>query len=536
MADAEKLKRALEQARQAGDAEAVAVFEADLAALQPKQQPVSISPVAETARAAAQGLTFGFADELEAALRTGKVSGAEYEQLRNQLRAQQEQFAQQYPMTSLGSQISGSLPIPGGIFAKAKQAPSLVRTIGTGAGIGGVSGYGASTGDETAGDIVRGALTGAGTSGALGGVGAMLSPKVQPAARKLQEEGVSLTPGAAFGGQIQAIEQGAESLPIVGQLIKSARQQSFQDFNRAAFNRSLKELDPNLKVPQDMNLRDAADFTYGQISSKYNEIYPQITLKYNNTLDKQLKALEKKHSASNLGEDASKQFQAKLNEIRSRVKSQPLTGGQLQALKEDLRMLTDAYRGATGSEKLLGNAIDDLENSIMLNLRNQNPEFARELKKADTAYANYKRAELASSSARGESGTFSPAQLESAVRQSDKSKGKSQYARGQALMQDLSSAGYDALGNKIPDSGTPSRLGIAGLLTMGANYLEPSAMLPTALATGMYTKPGMSLFNQLIRRRPAAIERAGTGVRAAAPFVQADPFLRMMSGEQDGGY
>ncbi len=531
MADAEKLRRALERARQAGDEEAVAVFEADLAALQPKQ-PVSISPVAETARSAAQGLTFGFADELEAALRTGRVSGAEYEQLRNQLRAQQEQFAKQYPITSIGSQISGSLPVPAGVFAKAKQAPSLIKTIGAGAGIGGVSGYGTSTGEDVGSDIMTGALTGAGTSGVLGGVGAMLAPKVQPAARALQEEGVSLTPGAAFGGQIQSVEQAAESLPIVGQLVKGARQQSFEEFNKAAFNRALKEIDPNIKVPTDMNLRDAADFTYSQISSKYNEIYPQITLQYNKTLDKQLKALEKKHSASNLGDDAAKQFKSKLNEIRTRVKSQPLTGGQLQALKEDLRMLTDAYRGATGSERLLGNAIDDLESSVMLSLRNQNPEFAKELKKADTAYANYKRAELASASAKGESGAFTPAQLESAVRQSDKSKGKSQYARGQALMQDLSSAGYDVLGNKIPDSGTAGRLGVAGLLTGGAQYLEPSAMLPTALATGIYTKPGMSAFNQLMRRRPAAVERAGTGVRAAAPFVQADPFLRMMMGDQ----
>lgn len=533
MADAEKLKRALEKAKQAGDAEAVALFEADLASLQPQQQaqPVAINPTAETARAAAQGLTFGFADELEAALRTGKVSGAEYEQLRNQLRAQQAEFAKQYPLASFGSQVSGGLAVPGAIFARAGQAPSLGRTVATGAGVGGTARYGMSTGEEPMSDVVTGAITGAVTGGALGGAGAMLAPKVQPAARKLQEEGVSLTPGAAFGGQVQAIEQGAESLPIVGQLVKGARQQSFQEFNKAAFNRALKEINPDIKVPKDMGLREAADFTYGQISSKYNEIYPQISLKYNNTLNKQLDALTKKHSEANLGADAATQFQAKVQDIKSRVEGKELSGGQIQALKEDLRMLTDAYKGATGSERLLGTAFDDLENSIMLSLRNQNPKFAKELKKADTAYANYKRAELAAASARGEAGAFTPAQLESAVRQSDRSKGKSQFARGQALMQDLSSAGYDVLGSKIPDSGTAGRLGLAGLLTGAAQYVEPSAMLPTALATGAYTKPGMAAFNQFIRRRPAAVEKAGTGLRAAAPYVQADPFLRMLMGE-----
>lgn len=533
MADVEKLKRALEKAKQAGDAEAVALFEADLASAQPQpqEQPVAINPTAETARAAAQGLTFGFADELEAALRTGQISGAEYEKLRNQLRAQQAEFAKQYPLAAFGSQVSGSLAVPGGVFARAGQAPSLGRTVATGTGVGGASGYGMSTGEEPMSDVVTGAILGAATGGVLGGAGAMLAPKVQPAARKLQEEGVSLTPGASFGGQIQAIEQGAESLPVVGQLVKGSRQQSFQEFNKAAFNRALKEINPDIKVPKDMGLREAADFTYGQISSKYNEIYPQITLKYNNTLNKQLDALTKKHSEANLGADAATQFQAKVQDIKSRVQGKELSGGQIQALKEDLRMLTDAYKGATGSERLLGTAFDDLENSIMLSLRNQNPKFAKELKKADTAYANYKRAELAASSARGETGAFTPAQLESAVRQSDRSKGKSQFARGQALMQDLSGAGYDVLGSKVPDSGTAGRLGLAGLLTGAAQYVEPSAMIPTAVATGLYTKPGMAAFNQFIRRRPAAVERAGTGLRAAAPYVQADPFLRMLMGE-----
>jgi hypothetical protein len=50
---------------------------------QPVPSPSVVAPVpystgAETARAAAQGLTFGFADELEAAFRSGRISGADY--------------------------------------------------------------------------------------------------------------------------------------------------------------------------------------------------------------------------------------------------------------------------------------------------------------------------------------------------------------------------------------------------------------------------------------------------------------------------
>ena len=73
--------------------------------------PVPYSTGAETARAAAQGLTFGFADELEAALRSGKISGADYEKIRNQLRAQQAQFAQEQPLRAGGTEFGASIPL-----------------------------------------------------------------------------------------------------------------------------------------------------------------------------------------------------------------------------------------------------------------------------------------------------------------------------------------------------------------------------------------------------------------------------------------
>ena len=54
--------------------------------------PVEYSGLAETARSVGQGLTFGTLDEIEAALRTGSISGPEYERQRNMLREQQKQF------------------------------------------------------------------------------------------------------------------------------------------------------------------------------------------------------------------------------------------------------------------------------------------------------------------------------------------------------------------------------------------------------------------------------------------------------------
>ena len=49
----------------------------------------------------------------------------------------------------------------------------------------------------------------------------------------------------------------------------------------------------------------------------------------------------------------------------------------------------------------------------------------------------------------------------------DRSKDKSKFAKGDALMQDLSESAKTALGNKVPDSGTPYRSMVAALAASG---------------------------------------------------------------------
>lgn len=490
---------------------------------------VPYSKGAETARAGLQGLSLGFADELEAALRSGAISGQEYETIRDQLRAKQEAFAKENPKTALAAEVVGGLATPLGVFGTAAKAPSILKSAVTGAGLGGIQGAGKSTsGEDLAGDIVSGTLTGGGFGAGAGAIGAAIAPQLQKGASALQKEGVPMTIGSAYGGLTQGVEQAAESIPMIGQLVTGARRQQYEAFNKAAFNRALKEIDPNVKVPVDMPLRDAADFTYSQISNKYTDLYPKITLKYNKTLDNQLNALEKKHN--NLG-DKSEQFKSTLNNIQNRLKDKSLSGGQIKALKEDLRQITDAYQGSIGTEKLLGDAYNDLENSVMMSIRNQNPKFAKELKQADTAYATYKKVENAAASAKGAEGVFTPAQLETSIKQGN----KSQYARGKALLQDLSNAGYDVLGNKVPDSGTASRAGLATLATTGAGFLNPKAIIPTAAASGLYTPFGMKYITPLLTaERPSVVNQYGTKLRAALPFGvgASDPLLQSLLGGQ----
>jgi hypothetical protein len=136
---------------------------------------VPYSGLAEGVRSIAQGATFSFADELEAALRSGSISGPQYEAIRNKLREQQKQFGYDYPEAMAPLEIGGALVAPlAGFKVLGRAAPAVQEAI-TGTTTLGKIGRGTAMGATT------GALTGAGTaeqdvgrqsaaSGAIGGI------------------------------------------------------------------------------------------------------------------------------------------------------------------------------------------------------------------------------------------------------------------------------------------------------------------------------------------------------------------------------
>jgi hypothetical protein len=155
--------------------------------------PVEYSGVAEAARAVGQGLTFGTLDEIEAALRTGSISGPEYERQRNILREQQKQFGMDAPIVKTSAEIGGSLIAPLGIARQvAKLAPATQALI---------------TGQTVPSQIARGTAIGTAT-GAASGYGF---------AEK--EDGSEAAVGGVFGGILGG------SVPVVvkgaGTLIKN---------------------------------------------------------------------------------------------------------------------------------------------------------------------------------------------------------------------------------------------------------------------------------------------------------------------------
>jgi hypothetical protein len=87
---------------------------------------IPFSPRAEAARSAVGGATFGFGEELEAALRTGAISGQQYEEMRNRLRAQQQAFQKEYPVAGAVTEFGGAIAAPMGAYkALGRTAPAV---------------------------------------------------------------------------------------------------------------------------------------------------------------------------------------------------------------------------------------------------------------------------------------------------------------------------------------------------------------------------------------------------------------------------
>lgn len=481
--------------------------------------PVPYSPTAETARAAAQGLTLGFADELEAALRSGSISNDEYKRIRDQLRAQQGQFRQETPGQALAADVGGALAMPLGAIAKpVTRAFGMGGDVALGTGLGAATGVGmAPTMEQAPEEAVKGGIIGGLFSGGVSGIGRLLAPNVRPEAAALREQGIPMTPGSAFGGRIQQMEQQAESIPVLGRIITGAREQQFEKFNTAAYNKVLGNLDPKLKVPANVTGRDAFNFVEQQIQNQYENVVPNLRITYTPRVEQSFDAIKKRYSGTKLPEDLRKGFESYVDGLKADFSTtQVMNGRRAQAIKQDLADLANSYSQETGAQKLLGNAYRDLQGLYMNLMKNQNPAYAKDLQKADSAFRDFVRVQTAVAKTRGEEGIFTPAQLEASVRQTDRSARKGAFARGAAPMQDLSGTGVSVLGTKVPDSGTAGRGMTAALLTGGASMVDPRMAALTGLATLPYFGVGERL---MFSPRPASFTEAVQRARAASPFA-----------------
>lgn len=144
----------------------------------PASWQIPVESAEQALRAARQGLTFGFSDELSGlgagarAFVTGGNAGDAYREARDLERARLKKFSEEHAGASALGQLGGGLISGTAPTRAAMAAPSFLAQLGrstaTGAGLGGLAGLGAGEGD------IEQQAASAGTGALIGGVAAPL--------------------------------------------------------------------------------------------------------------------------------------------------------------------------------------------------------------------------------------------------------------------------------------------------------------------------------------------------------------------------
>lgn len=391
---------------------------------------------------------------------------------------------------SLGGDVAATLPAAGlkvaqglgkgaqfanqvaqGAVAGAALTPTTEQSVGVNAGIG------------------------AGVNALLGPVVGKLAQGARPAADKLRRLGVRLTPGQRVGGAAQRIEQGARSIPLVGDLIKNREREAFADFNRAVGNSVLEPVGRSL--PKDI----------GAGHEMVKHVEDILGARYDKLLTKAVASVDQefRNELTTIAQMAQQLPKARIGQLKRVLQAQlveklnagPIGGRELKRIDSELgRLATKYVKSQSADEQLVGELLSDVHLAFKHLIERSSPKgVATELKKTNAAWARFVRLQSAAAKIGTDQGIFTPEQFSNAVRMADQSKRHGAYAKGEALMQDLSDAGRDVLGNKLPDSGTATRAMVGAI---GAGIVDPSVLATMGAAALPYTRLGMGATNALM--------------------------------------
>ena len=413
----------------------------------------------------------------------------------------------------LAGGVAATLPaaiIPGGA--------TIVGSAAIGAGMGALQ-------PVTAGEFWVEKMKQAGLGAAAGGAGGaisqgisrILSPQTGAAQRMLMAEGVELTPGQVAGGMAKRIEDAATSVPIMGGKVAQAQQRAVESFNRAAINRGLGEIGE--KLPDGMVGREAIEYAGKKIGDAYDPLLARMTLRADQQFIADSTALAQNAQAALAPERAQQLANILQTKLGRHMSGQgTMTGQKFKLADSELGRLARQFSSsADADQRMLGETIRDMQSVMRDALARSNPRLAPELRKIDKAFATNLRVERAAASVAATDGVFTPAQLQNAVKALDSSGRKRQFARGNALLQDLADAGKEVLPSAVGNSGTADR---AGLMAMGGALATGQWWAPMAAGVGAaaYTRPGIASMRALLTQRPAVAGTIAELLERGAPI------------------
>lgn len=344
--------------------------------------------------------------------------------------------------------------------------------------------------------------------------GRVLNPLVSKAEQTMRDLGITPTTGQTLGGQFGTLEEFAQNLPLIGESISNARQRVLFDFNKGVINKALDKVKD--KLPADVVGRDAISYASQQVSDKYDEVLSKMTFDLDfATTSNILSALSKN---TNLSANQRQEVAQTLNDVvLGKFSGQKLDGKTFKGIESDLRKKASNYMNSTtASEREIGEALSDVLGVLKKELYFQNPKQTPQLRRVDSAYSDLSVINIAAANSGAANGVFTPKQFSTAVRQADKTRNKSAFAKGAAKSQQISDAGIQVLGDQ---SKATLEGNIATRVAGGYGMLTEPA-IAAGLVTGvpaMYSESGQAVLDALLRSRPELVKQAGGMLGRAAP-------------------
>jgi len=510
-------------------------------------QAPEINNVAEGVRTLAKGATFGFADEIEAKIRTNQslqeqaetsmsykdaykalkqlpiagrtdeqkaqaqqltailkgekqqkadVQEGKYKAVRDDLRASNAEFARQNPKTAMALEMAGGIATPVAGLGALKNA-SLATKIAGGALQGGGFGalYGAGNAKEmkdVAGDAMAQGALGALTGGALSGAGAVLAPKVSKLTQKYMKKG-DLTYGQMGNDFINKSEQRIGS--VVGG-VRKGRGNATKAWNRTVAEEVLEKFGKTLPddIPQDNNA--IARHIRGVVNDAYDEAFEGMAVKLTPELKQEFSEIIAK---SNLKGQALKNLKQELNGMAKQINNskQGLNGRLVKDMYSNMKDRTTAYRKSTNiAESPLEASLKKAEKAFKDNVVKQNPVNGKKWLDTDAGFGRV--AQFQEATAKGnKKGFFTPDQLRKSTTTGLDRRGKIiSNAEQKDYFQQMAKEAEDVLGDTIPDSGSAGNFIFNSML---AGAVSPALILPYVGAELAYNPAVLKFANNYIR-------------------------------------
>jgi hypothetical protein len=401
------------------------------------------------------------------------------------------------------------------------------------------------------GPVTNGALTGAALSdsnslggtaidAALGGVGGkigssvingaakLISPIVRPGIQTLIDAGVPLTAGQITGGALRRVEDGSKSIPIFGDVVGAAQARSLGGLNLAVANRALAPIGESVPAGVAPG-REAIAHAGDVLSDRYNSLLPTLTITPDQQFGQDLQSLGAQAAANLSGDHATQLGRLIKSSIIDKI--DPATGQIAPHAMQDAETtlglkLSRNSRSPYPADQDFSDALTTTREMLRDLVERNNPQAAPQLSALREGWRNLVIGENATAALGAHEGVFTPGQLAGAVKRSDDTVRNRGYARGTAMMQDLSDAALAHLPSKVPDSGSPFRhaleAGVAGLVgkEAGMGPAMGRAGLIGSLLSIPYTQGGQPVFQGLLAgARPSVAPAIADLVRRLQPLT-----------------